>query len=120
MRFRNTLIALIVLLIFGAYFGVNYYFTKPLEAKTALNLKAEEIATIDLKYPDREIVVERKAGEPWMISKPVGVKADQTVANNLARAIADCQIAKTVEEKSDNLAPFGLDKIGRASCRERV
>jgi hypothetical protein len=110
MRFRNTLIALIVLLIFGAYFGVNYYFTKPLEAKTALNLKAEEIATIDLKYPDREIVVERKAGEPWMISKPVGVKADQTVANNLARAIADCQIAKTVEEKSDNLAPFGLDK----------
>ena len=110
MRFRNTLIALIVLLIFGAYLGVNYYFTKPLEAKTALNLKADEIAAINLKYPDREIVLERKAGEPWMISKPVEVKADQTVANNLARAIADCQITKTVEEKSDNLAPFGLEK----------
>ncbi|HXN86053.1 MAG TPA: DUF4340 domain-containing protein, partial [Candidatus Binataceae bacterium] len=110
MRFRNTLIALIVLLIFGAYLGVNYYFTKPIEAKTALNLKAEEIAAIDLKYPDREIVLERKPGEPWMITKPVGVKADQTVANNLSRAIAECQITKTVEDSSDNLAPFGLEK----------
>ena len=50
MRFRNTLIALIVLLIFGAYLGVNYYFSKPLEAKTVLNLKAEEIAKT--KMPD--------------------------------------------------------------------
>ena len=43
-----------------------------------------------------------------MITAPMGAKADQTTANNLARAIADCEITKTVEEKADDLAPFGL------------
>ena len=110
MRFRNTLIALVVLLVVGGYAFVNYYFTKPEAPKTALNIKAEQIAKVDLKYPDRELILERKAGEPWVITKPIGAAADQTTANNLAHAIADCEITKTVEEKADNLAPFGLDK----------
>ena len=110
MRFRNTLLALIVLLIVGGYAFVTFYFSKPEQAKTALNIKGDEIARIDLKYPDRELVLERKPGEPWIITKPVGTTADQTAATNLARAIADCQITKTVEDKADSLAPFGLDK----------
>jgi hypothetical protein len=110
MQFRNTLIALIVLLIIGGYAFVNYYFSKPEAAKTAYDIKAEDIAKVDLKYPDREILIERKPGEPWNIVKPIGVKADQTTANNLARAIADAQITKTVEEKPADIAPFGLDK----------
>jgi Domain of unknown function (DUF4340) len=110
MRFRNTLIALAVLLIIGGYAFVNFYFSKPAQAKIALNIKGDDIAKIDLKYPDRELVLERKAGEPWMITKPLGTQADQTAASNLARAIAQCEITKTVEEKAENLAPFGLDK----------
>jgi hypothetical protein len=110
MQFRNTLIALIVLLIVGGYAFVNFYFSKPEAPKTALNIKAEDIASVDLKYPDHELFIVRKPGEPWMITKPEGLKADQTTANNLARAIAECQITKTVEDKPDNLAPFGLDK----------
>lgn len=110
MRFRNTLIALVVLLIVGGYAFVNFYYSKPEPVKTALELKGEDIAKIDLKYPGRELTLERKGDEPWMITQPVHTKADQTSANNLARAIADCQITKTVEEKADNLAPFGLDK----------
>ena len=110
MRFRNTLIALVVLLILGGYAFVNFYFSKPEAAKTALNIKSEDIAKVELKYPDRELVLERKAGVPWVITRPIGAMADQTAAGNLARAIADCQITRTVEEKADNLAPFGLDK----------
>jgi len=110
MRFRNTLVALIVLLLVGGYAFVNFYFSKPEEAKTALNIKGDNIARIDLKYPDRELVLERKPGEPWNIIKPIGTRADQTAATNLARAIAECQVTKTVEEKADSLAPFGLDK----------
>src|SRR5690242_4500869 len=110
MRFRNTLIALIVLLIVGGYAFVTFYFTRPEAPKTALNIKAEDIASIDLKYPDRELKLERKPGELWMITRPEGIKADQTTANNLARAIADCQVTRTVDDKPANLAPFGLDK----------
>ena len=72
MRFRNTLVALAVLLIIGGYAFVNFYFSKPEQAKTALNIKGDDIAKIELKYPGRELVLERKAGEPWMIIKPVG------------------------------------------------
>src|SRR5579862_8432002 len=110
MRFRNTLIALVVLAIVGGYAFVNYYYATPEKPKTALDLKPEDIAKIDLKYPGRELELERKPGEPWVITKPVGAAADQTTANNLARAIAECEITKTVEDKADNLAPFGLDK----------
>jgi hypothetical protein len=110
MRFRNTLIALIVLVLLGGYAFVNYYFSKPEAARTAFDIKGDDIAKIDLKYPNRELTVERKAGEPWMITAPMGAKADQTTANNLARAIADCEITKTVEDKADDLAPFGLTK----------
>src|SRR5580700_6978277 len=110
MRFRNTLIALVVLVLIGGYAFVNYYFSKPEPTRTAYDLKGDDIATIDLKYPDRELLIERKAGEPWMITKPVGATADATSANNLARAIAECQITKTVEDKADDLKPFGLDK----------
>ena len=109
-RFRNTLIALVVLLIIGGYAFVNYYFSKPEAVKTAFNIKADDIAKIDLKYPDRDLVLEHKPGDQWIITKPIGAFADQTTAGNLARAIADCQITKTVEDKADNLAPFGLDK----------
>ena len=109
-RFRNTLIALVVLLIIGGYAFVNYYFSKPEAVKTAFNIKADDIAKIDLKYHDRDLVLEHKPGDQWIITKPIGAFADQTAAGNLARAIADCQITKTVEDKADNLAPFGLDK----------
>src|SRR5262249_4302984 len=108
MRFRNTLIALGLLAIIGGYAFYSAYYTKPEEAKKLLAIKAEDISQIDLKYPDREIMIERPKGGEWRIVKPVGVDADQTAVNNLARAIADAQTTKTVDENPKDLAPFGL------------
>jgi Domain of unknown function (DUF4340) len=111
MRLRNTLIALVVLLIVGGYAFVMRFYSKPIATtKTVLKLKPKQIARVDLKYPDRELVIERKPGGPWMIVKPIAVQADQTTANNLARAIADCKITKTVERNPTDLVPFGLAK----------
>jgi Domain of unknown function (DUF4340) len=111
MRLRNTLIALAVLLIIGGYAFVIRFYSKPISTtKTVLKLKPEQIARIDLKYPDRELVIERKPGGPWTIVKPITVKADQTAARNLAYSIAHCKITKTIEQKPTDLAPFGLTK----------
>ncbi|MGH7248011.1 MAG: DUF4340 domain-containing protein, partial [Pseudomonadota bacterium] len=49
-------------------------------------------------------------GGAWRIVKPIGVDAEQTSVNNLARAIATAAVTKTVEEKPADLAPFGLAK----------
>lgn len=111
MRFRNTVIAFVVLLIIGGYAFVNYRFSRPLPKPGLLGIKADEIAKIALKYPDRELVIAReKPGAPWMITQPIGTKADQTAANNLANAIADCTASRTVDEHPNDLARFGLAK----------
>jgi hypothetical protein len=109
MRFRNTIIALLLLLLVGGYAFIQYRYSVTESAQKLYALKLEEISRIELRYPDRVIEVDRDDGGRWRIVKPVGVDADQTAATNLARAIADCEIQKTVDEKPAALAPFGLD-----------
>ena len=112
MRIRNTIIALILAAIVGGYALSVSYFSKPEEAQKLLNIKPDDIAGITLEYPQRStdklIEIERKKDGDWRLEKPIGVDADQTTVNNLAHAIADCEITKTVEGKPEDLAPFGL------------
>ncbi|MGH7779636.1 MAG: DUF4340 domain-containing protein [Candidatus Binataceae bacterium] len=110
MRPRNTIIALVVLLIVGGYAYITSYYARPVPAEKLLKVNAGDIAKIELKYPDRALTVERPKGGAWRIVKPIGVDADQTSVNNLARAIAAAEVSKTVEEKPADLAPFGLAK----------
>jgi hypothetical protein len=111
MSFRNTIIALVLLLIIGGYALYVGKFSKPAEETQKLfQVEPDQIARIDLKYADREIELERKKGGSWIITKPIGADADQTAANNLARAIANCQVVRTVDDKPADLAPFGLAK----------
>jgi len=110
MRFRNTIIVLILALLVGAYAYYTAYYTKTEEAQKVLNIDPADIASIELRYPDREIVLERPKGGEWRLVKPIGVEADQTAANNLAHAIADAQVTKTVEANPSDLEPFGLAK----------
>lgn len=108
MRIRNTVIALVLLAIVGGYAFVMFHYSRPVPARPLLKVKASDIAKIDLKYPDREIVIERPKGGKWSITAPIEVDADQTVADNLARAISDAKVNLTVEKKAADLAPFGL------------
>ncbi len=110
MRIRNTVIALVVLAIVGGYAFITSYYSRPVPAEKLLGVKTDEIARIELKYPDRVIVVERPKSGAWRIVKPIGVDADQTTAENLARAIATANVTKTVEGNPADLAPFGLAK----------
>ncbi|MGB6553617.1 MAG: DUF4340 domain-containing protein [Candidatus Binataceae bacterium] len=110
MRPRNTIIALVALLIIGGYAFVMNRYSRPIPAEKLLGVKADDFAKIELKYPDRVLTVERPKGGPWRIVKPIGVDAEQTPVDNLARAIANAEVTKTVEDKATDLAPFGLAK----------
>ena len=114
MSFRNTIIVLVLALGLGGYAYYSAYYTKPPEAQKILNIPQSDIASIDLKYPDREILIERpKVGE-WRLVKPIGVDADQTTANNLARAIADAVLTRTVDENPPVFDPLRLAKPRRS------
>ncbi len=109
MQIRNTIIALVLLVLVG---GVAYLVsqrTTTQETAKLYKISPDDIAKIDLKYADREIELGRDKDNKWQLLKPIAADADQTTSNNLARAIADCEVKKTVQEKPADLKPFGLD-----------
>src|SRR6266436_5473446 len=110
MRLRNTIIVLILFAIVGGYAFIVGRYSEPENARKLLEgVKSADIAKIELRYPDRDIVLERDKGAPWRLTKPIGADADQSQANNLAGAIADAQLNKTVDEKPADLKAFELD-----------
>src|SRR5271166_1430886 len=108
MRPRNTIIVLVLLAIVGGYALIVGRFSQTEPTQKLMDVKQDDIAKIELKYSDRDIVLVRDKGKPWRIVKPIGTDADQTQANNLARAIAEGVLVRTVDDKPDDLAPFGL------------
>src|SRR5262249_303244 len=76
--------------------------------KTVFDIKADDVTEVSLVYADREIVV-KKSGDSWRLVKPIDVAADATTAKNLATAVADCEVKKTLTETASDLATYGLD-----------
>jgi hypothetical protein len=109
MRLRNTIIVLILFAIVGGYAFIVGRYSEPEETRKLLEVKSADIAKIELRYPDRDIVLERDKGGPWRLVKPIGTDADQSQANNLSTAIADAQLNRTVDEKPADLKAFELD-----------
>ena len=108
MRLRNTIIVLVLFAIVGGYAFIVGHYSQTEPTQKLLTVKQDDIAKIELKYSDRDIVIERDKGKPWRLVKPIGADADQTQANNLARAIAEGVLVRTVDDKPADLAPFGL------------
>ncbi len=111
MRFRNTLILLIVLLGLGGYvYFVEYPAAVKEEKKeTVLQFDPDAVTAVSLTYPDRKIVVE-KANGAWSLSEPVKAKADGISVQSLLKTLSQCELKRTIEEKPKDLAPYGLDK----------
>ena len=108
MSIRNTFIVLILLILVGGY--AFYASRQPVEEKNRLfDIKSDDINAITLKYPDREIALAKEGGK-WMLTQPLHAEADPAVVKTMARAVADCEVKKTLEGASSDLAPFGLDK----------
>ncbi len=108
MRLRNTIVVLVLFAIVGGYAFIVGRYTQTEATQKLIAVKQDDIAKIELKYADRDIVLERDKGKPWGLVKPVGADADQAQANNLARAIAEGVLVRTVDDKPADLAPFGL------------
>jgi hypothetical protein len=112
MSVRNTIIVLALLLVVGGY--ALYANHQPLPEKTpkVYKIAAKDIKKIDLKSPDREIVLERAKNGSWNITRPVKSPAEQAVVDSLADQISGVEITGTAEEHPADLAPFGLADPG--------
>jgi hypothetical protein len=111
MRLRNTFI---LALIFAGLAAFLYFveFERAAEEakkKTLFDLDGDKVTGVTLTYPDRKIVV-KKADGKWRLAEPIEDLADETAVENLVRAIAECEIKKTLDDVPADLAPFELDK----------
>lgn len=109
MRLRSTLLLAIV---FAAIGGYVYFveFDKAAQEekkKTLFDVSADDISEITLTYSDHEIALTKTDGA-WNLTRPVQSKADETAAKNLARAIAECEFKKTLDDAGADLATYGL------------
>jgi len=110
MRFRNTLILLLVLVGLAAYVYFVEYPAAEREGKkkTLFEFSTDDVTALTLSYSDREIALKKVDGQ-WRLERPLQADADETAVKNLLRTIAECEVKKTVEEESSDLSKFGLD-----------
>ncbi len=111
MRFRTTLVLLLLLAGLGAYV---YWVEMPAadqeaKKKTVLEFKPDDVTQVTLTYADREIVLTKAAGQ-WRVTKPIDALADATTTGNLVNAIAECELKKELTDAASDPAQYGLDK----------
>jgi Domain of unknown function (DUF4340) len=111
MRFRTTLILLIIAVGLGAYI----YFvelpkaTQEAKKKNLLDFTADNVTEVTLTYPDRTIVLDKK-DDKWRLTKPLDAAADDTSVHNLINAIAGCEVKRELDKPEKDLSIYGLDK----------
>jgi len=109
MSFRNTIIVLILLVLIGGYALYVNHQPPPDKNPKVYAVKAKDIVKVDLRSPDRDIVLQRR-GDEWEIVKPVTAPSEHFAVNSLVDQIAGVQTTGVAEEHPGELAPFGLAK----------
>ena len=62
MRLRNTIIVLVLFAIVGGYAFIVSHYSETEATQKLIAVKQDDIAKIELKYSDRDIVLERDKG----------------------------------------------------------
>ena len=134
MKLRTTLLAALLLVLFGAYV---YYFEhkKPQEKKAqedqekaVFNIDWEKVSGLSVQNPEGTFVFEKQPdkaeGSPagiraegeWRIQQPVRTEADSLAVNGLVSTLKNLKIDQVVTDSPEDLGVFGLQssrmKIG--------
>lgn len=115
MRFKGTLVLLIMCLALGSY--VYFYEIKGGEqrekAKEAENqlwkLESNSIQQMNFVSPKSNIVVARNGERDWIISAPRTLNADPDELNRLANSASNIRRESVVEQNAVDLSKFGLN-----------
>jgi hypothetical protein len=85
---------------------------KTIEAKRVFSFEPDEIRLVEVERIDEPLVAaSRDQGKPWSMVKPnPTIEANQVIWNRLAVAFSGLTNERTIENKSSELANYGLDK----------
>ena len=112
MRFRNTLVLLVLFLGLGSYlyFVESEKIREEAAGQKLVALDTEHVSGLTLEYPGDDRTIElRKTAAGWRLRKPIEAAADESTVSNLLRAVADAELKRTLEGEIDSLGPYGLE-----------
>ncbi|NLT65199.1 MAG: DUF4340 domain-containing protein [Acidobacteria bacterium] len=115
MRFKGTLVLLIVGLALGAYvyfyeIGGGEQREKAKQAeKQVWKLESSDISRVDLVSAEEHITVVRKGEDEWTLTAPRSYEADTDEMERLAIAASNILRENIIEENASSLGQFGLD-----------
>ena len=115
MRFRSTLVLLVVFAALGGYvYFAEYRGHDEREKQEASKKKLfptplKDVTSLRLAFPDHKISAVKKDDKHWEISEPIGVDADSDEWDMLVSSLGQIEKGGAVSS-SANLAQYGLDK----------
>ncbi len=115
MRYWPTLVMVFLLAGLGLYlYAVEFPKKESQERqditeKKVLVFDQEALSGLTIKSDQQELVFARTSERGWVLTAPLKTDADQREVQNLIRALVTGTVARVVEDRSTNLAPFGLD-----------
>jgi len=114
MRWRNTLILLVILAILAAYV---YFIESKKEIPTTskktptpqvININAADVVTFEIHTEESTTRLVREKGEPWRLEKPVKKEADDEKVNRVLDRITTLTARRAITETTESLESFGL------------
>jgi hypothetical protein len=115
-RFKGTLVLLIVFAVLGGYVYYTDFYGKEArdkqeEAKKRLfGGEAKDVTELTLEQDGRTISAVRKDEKTWEMTSPAGVEADSEAWGQLATSFVEVQKDEVVSAQKTDLAAYGLDK----------
>ena len=114
MRFKGTIVLLLIAILFGGY--IFFYEHKGGEKRDAAKrvenriwqFNAEDIVSVTLASKDDLMAAERKDGDVWKMTAPREWLADNDQLNRLASYAARLDRESVVESDVEDLAQYGL------------
>ena len=116
MRFKGTLVLLLVFGALGGYVYFSDFYNKEARDKQEEANKrlfggeVKDVEEITLEYEGKTITAIRKDEKTWEITNPGGLEADSETWDQLATSFVEIQKDEVVSAQKADLAPFGLDK----------
>lgn len=114
MKWRHSLVYLLILALLGGYY---YYFEvvkkrEKDEAQRAKNrlfsLGVEAVDEVILEGKDRPVVHLAKKDGAWVLERPVKTEADQSVVDTLVHSLTQLEKSREVDEAAKDMGLYGL------------
>ena len=115
MRFRSTLVLLVVFAALGGYvYFAEYRGHDEREQQEASKKKLfpkplKDVTSLSLAFPDHKISAVKKDDKHWEFTEPMGIDADSDEWDMLVSSLGQIEKGGAVSA-STNLAQYGLDK----------